>query len=111
MIFVSVLFGCVLARMGESGRLMREFVASGTKWVFGVINVLMWAAPLGVFGAMAFTVGRYGLASLGPLHTRRVSAISHHKLLQRLHIPQIVSRIVDRRLGNKRRLPQPAIVQ
>ena len=66
-VFVSVLFGCVLARIGESGRLMREFVASGTKWVFGVINVLMWAAPLGVFGAMAFTVGRYGLASLGPL--------------------------------------------
>jgi aerobic C4-dicarboxylate transport protein len=66
-IFVSVLFGCVLARMGESGKLMREFVDAGAKWVFGAINILMWAAPLGVFGAMAFTVGRYGLASLGPL--------------------------------------------
>ena len=66
-IFVSVLFGCVLARMGESGRLMRELVDGGAKWVFGAINVLMWAAPIGVFGAMAFTVGRYGIASLGPL--------------------------------------------
>ena len=66
-IFVSVLFGCVLARMGESGRLMREFVDGGAKWVFGAINVLMWAAPIGVFGAMAFTVGRFGIASLGPL--------------------------------------------
>ena len=66
-IFVSVLFGCVLARMGDSGKLMRELVDAGAKWVFGVINVMMWAAPIGVFGAMAFTVGRYGLASLGPL--------------------------------------------
>jgi aerobic C4-dicarboxylate transport protein len=66
-IFVSVLFGCVLARMGQSGRLMRELVDAGAKWVFGVINAVMWVAPVGVFGAMAFTVGRYGLASLGPL--------------------------------------------
>jgi aerobic C4-dicarboxylate transport protein len=66
-VFVSVLFGCVLARMGEAGRLMREFVDAGAKWVFGVINVMMWAAPIGVFGAMAFTVGRFGLGSLGPL--------------------------------------------
>jgi len=66
-VFVSVLFGCVLARMGDAGKLMREMVDAGAKWVFGVINVLMWAAPVGVFGAMAFTVGRYGLGSLGPL--------------------------------------------
>jgi aerobic C4-dicarboxylate transport protein len=66
-VFVSVLFGCVLARMGDAGKMMREMVDAGAKWVFGVINVLMWAAPIGVFGAMAFTVGRYGLGSLGPL--------------------------------------------
>jgi len=66
-VFVSVLFGCVLARMGESGKLMRELVDGGAKWVFGAINILMWAAPIGVFGAMAFTVGRFGIASLGPL--------------------------------------------
>jgi aerobic C4-dicarboxylate transport protein len=45
----------------------RELVDAGAKWVFGVINLMMWAAPLGVFGAMAFTVGRYGIMSLGPL--------------------------------------------
>jgi aerobic C4-dicarboxylate transport protein len=66
-IFVSVLFGCVLAHLGESGKLMREFVDAGGKWVFGVINMMMWVAPIGVFGAVAFTVGRYGLASFGPL--------------------------------------------
>ena len=38
-----------------------------THAVFGVINILMRLAPIGAFGAMAFTIGRYGLASLGPL--------------------------------------------
>jgi aerobic C4-dicarboxylate transport protein len=66
-IFVSVLFGCVLARMGDKGKVIRDLVDAATKWVFGVINLMMWAAPIGVFGAMAFTVGRFGLASLGPL--------------------------------------------
>ena len=53
--------------MGDKGKVIRDLVDAGTKWVFGVINLMMWAAPIGVFGAMAFTVGRYGLASLGPL--------------------------------------------
>ena len=66
-IFVSILFGGALARMQEGGQAIREMVNAATKWVFGVINIVMWVAPLGVFGAMAFTVGRYGLASLGPL--------------------------------------------
>ena len=66
-IFVSVLFGCVLAHMGDSGKLMRDLVDGAARWIFGAINAIMWAAPIGVFGAMAFTVGRYGLASLGPL--------------------------------------------
>src|SRR5918996_768494 len=38
-----------------------------THAVFGVINILMRLAPIGAFGAMAYTVGRYGLSSLGPL--------------------------------------------
>jgi aerobic C4-dicarboxylate transport protein len=38
-----------------------------THMVFGVINIVMRVAPIGAFGAMAFTVGRYGLSSLGPL--------------------------------------------
>jgi aerobic C4-dicarboxylate transport protein len=35
--------------------------------VFSIVNMLMWLAPIGAFGAMAFTVGRYGISSLGPL--------------------------------------------
>src|SRR5208283_4965615 len=38
-----------------------------TQAVFGVVNIVMKLAPLGAFGAMAFTVGKFGLASLGPL--------------------------------------------
>jgi aerobic C4-dicarboxylate transport protein len=66
-VFVSVFFGVVLARIGDKGKPVRDLVDAGAKWVFGVINLMMWLAPIGAFGAMAFTVGKYGLASLGPL--------------------------------------------
>ena len=66
-VFVSVFFGVVLARLGDKGKPVRDIVDAATKWVFGVINLMMWLAPVGAFGAMAFTIGRYGLASLGPL--------------------------------------------
>lgn len=66
-VFVAVLFGAVLSRMGERGRPVRELVDAVSELVFGVINVLMRAAPFGAFGAMAYTVGNFGLASLGQL--------------------------------------------
>ncbi len=66
-VLVAVLFGAVLSHMGEAGRPLRELLDAASRWVFGVINVLMRLAPLGAFGAMAFTIGRYGVASLGPL--------------------------------------------
>ncbi len=44
-----------------------DLFAALTHAVFGVINILMRLAPIGAFGAMAFTIGRYGVASLGPL--------------------------------------------
>jgi aerobic C4-dicarboxylate transport protein len=66
-VFISVLFGYVLSRLGERGRSLRALVESTSHLVFGVINVLMRFAPLGAFGAMAYTVGRFGVGSLGPL--------------------------------------------
>jgi aerobic C4-dicarboxylate transport protein len=66
-VLISVLFGYALTRLGERGAPMRVFIDCGAGMVFAVINVLMRLAPLGAFGAMAFTVGRYGIASLGPL--------------------------------------------
>ena len=66
-VLVSVLFGYALTVMGPRGEPVRVVLEAVTGMVFAVINVLMRLAPIGAFGAMAFTVGRYGIRSLGPL--------------------------------------------
>jgi len=66
-VLVALVFGVVLSGMGEAGQPLRELLAAANRWTFGVINMLMHLAPIGAFGAMAFTIGRYGVASLGPL--------------------------------------------
>ena len=66
-VLISILFGCVLSRLGERGKPVRDMIDAGSTLVFGAINVIMRFAPIGAFGAMAFTVGRYGIGSLGPL--------------------------------------------
>ncbi|WP_439400032.1 dicarboxylate/amino acid:cation symporter (plasmid) [Bradyrhizobium sp. PMVTL-01] len=66
-VLVSILFGCVLSRLGERARPVRDTIDGGSMLIFGAINVIMRFAPIGAFGAMAFTVGRYGVGSLGPL--------------------------------------------
>jgi len=66
-VFVSVLFGYALAQAGERGAVVRQLVESTGHVVFGIINFLMRFAPLGAFGAMAYTIGKFGVSSLGPL--------------------------------------------
>jgi aerobic C4-dicarboxylate transport protein len=66
-ILVSVLFGFALAAAGPKVKPLVDMLDGLTHAVFGVINILMRLAPIGAFGAMAFTIGRYGLSSLGPL--------------------------------------------
>ena len=66
-VLVSILFGFVLSRLGDRARPVREVIDAGSMLVFGAINLIMRLAPIGAFGAMAFTVGRYGIGSLGPL--------------------------------------------
>jgi aerobic C4-dicarboxylate transport protein len=66
-VLISILFGFVLSRLGDRARPVREFIDAGSMLVFGAINLIMRLAPIGAFGAMAFTVGRYGIGSLGPL--------------------------------------------
>jgi aerobic C4-dicarboxylate transport protein len=66
-LLVAILFGFALSIVGEKSRPVVELFDALTHAVFGVINILMLLAPIGAFGAMAFTVGRYGIASLGPL--------------------------------------------
>jgi aerobic C4-dicarboxylate transport protein len=66
-VFVAVLFGFALSAMGERCKSLVELFNGLTQAVFGVVNIVMKFAPIGAFGAMAFTIGAYGIASLGPL--------------------------------------------
>jgi aerobic C4-dicarboxylate transport protein len=66
-LFISLLFGFALSLAGPRCKPLVDLLDSVTRVVFGVVAILMRFAPIGAFGAMAFTVGKYGLASLGPL--------------------------------------------
>lgn len=66
-VFISVLFGYALSRVGEAGKPVATLVAATGRMVFSAINLLMRFAPLGAFGAMAYTIGRFGIGSLRPL--------------------------------------------
>ncbi|HXM92872.1 MAG TPA: dicarboxylate/amino acid:cation symporter [Candidatus Dormibacteraeota bacterium] len=66
-VLVSVLFGFALSAMGEKCKPLISVIDALTQAIFGVVKILMRLAPVGAFGAMAFTVGKYGVASLGPL--------------------------------------------
>src|SRR3954447_19530061 len=63
----SVLFGLALMGLGERGHTMRAFIDDAAHAIFGVIAIIVKAAPIGAFGAMAFTIGRYGPQALGNL--------------------------------------------
>src|ERR1700730_2080126 len=65
--FISVLFGYALSHLGERGKPVGAFVEALGQVVFGIIHILMRFAPLGAFGAMAYTIGRFGMGSLKPL--------------------------------------------
>src|SRR6266850_4902385 len=66
-ILVSVLIGFALSSLGSKAKPVVDLLEGLTQMIFGVVNILMRLAPIGAFGAMAFTIGRYGLSSLGPL--------------------------------------------
>jgi len=66
-LLVAILFGIALSSVGPRCKPVVDLFDALTHTVFGVVSILMRFAPIGAFGAMAFTVGKYGLASLGPL--------------------------------------------
>jgi len=66
-LLVAILFGFALSAVGPRCKPLVDLFDALTHAVFGVVNVLMKFAPIGAFGAMAYTVGKYGIASLGPL--------------------------------------------
>ncbi len=66
-LLVSVLFGFALSAAGPRCKPLLDFLNMLTDVVFGIVTILMRLAPFGAFGALAFTIGKYGIASLGPL--------------------------------------------
>ena len=63
-LFLSVIFGSALASMGDHGKPLVVVLDVASKMLFDAVAIVMWAAPLGAFGAIAFTVGKYGAGSL-----------------------------------------------
>jgi len=66
-LLLAILFGFSLAAMGDKGKPVFDFVEQISHVMFGIVNTVMKLAPLGAFGAMAFTIGKYGVASLVPM--------------------------------------------
>jgi aerobic C4-dicarboxylate transport protein len=63
----AILFGFALMALGERGHRLRDIIDDTSHAVFGVIAIIMKAAPFGAFGAMAYTIGKFGPAALGNL--------------------------------------------
>ena len=66
-LFVAILFGIALAAVGDRGRPVFDFLSTLAVPVFKLVAILMKFAPIGAFGAMAFTIGKYGIKSIGNL--------------------------------------------
>lgn len=63
-LFFSVLFGIALLHVGEAGRQLLAVIDQFSHALFQMMNMLMRVAPIGAFGAMAFTIGQYGIGTL-----------------------------------------------
>ena len=66
-LLVAILFGFSLSILGERGKPVTKLIDDLAQAIFGIVNIVMKAAPIGAFGAMAFTIGKYGIASLLPM--------------------------------------------
>ncbi|MBC7685663.1 MAG: dicarboxylate/amino acid:cation symporter [Bdellovibrionales bacterium] len=66
-LLVAILFGFALSLLGERGRPITKAIDDLSHVIFGIVGIIMKVAPIGAFGAMAFTIGKFGLASLLPL--------------------------------------------
>jgi aerobic C4-dicarboxylate transport protein len=66
-LFVAVLFGVALGKLGEAGQSMLQGMEKLSKVFFEIVHIILKLAPLGAFGAMAFAIGKFGLSALLPL--------------------------------------------
>jgi len=68
-VLVAILFGIALAMSGTKGESLLTTLKTIMAVVFRIVHILMYAAPVGAFGAMAFTIGQYGIGALASLAT------------------------------------------
>src|SRR3954468_8103463 len=66
-LFIAVTCGFALTWLGETAKPLVDIIEISAKMIFRVVDMVMWAAPLGAFGAIAFTVGKFGIGSLASL--------------------------------------------
>jgi aerobic C4-dicarboxylate transport protein len=66
-LFVAILCGFALVALGAPAKPLVDLVEIAGKMVFFIVGIVMWTAPLGAFGAIAFTVGKFGVGSLASL--------------------------------------------
>lgn len=63
-LLISIMFGFALHLLGEKGRPIFDFIYRFSHVLFGIVGLIMKVAPIGAFGAMAFTIGKYGVSTL-----------------------------------------------
>ncbi len=66
-LFFSILFGFALQRLGGRENILFQYVEKSSEVLFAIVGMLMKLAPIGAFGAMAFTIGKYGVSTLWSL--------------------------------------------
>ncbi len=66
-LFLAILFGYGVNHAGQVARPVRDFFEGLSQILFKIVHLFMLFAPIGAFGAMAFTIGKYGIDSFGPL--------------------------------------------
>jgi aerobic C4-dicarboxylate transport protein len=89
---VAVLFGIALASVGDRGQRVLDLLEDVSVVVFKLVSIVMKAAPIGAFGAMAFTIGKYGVGSLANL-AQLVAAFYITSLLFVLVVLGVVARL------------------
>lgn len=68
-LFLAVMSGFALIWMGERARPLLNVIDAALQMIFRIVAMVMWVAPIGAFGAIAFTVGKFGVGSLASLGT------------------------------------------
>jgi aerobic C4-dicarboxylate transport protein len=66
-LLVAILFGWSLSHLGSAGEYVHRLIVETSHALFGMMNTIMKLAPIGAGGAMAFTIGKYGVGALAPL--------------------------------------------